>query len=72
MSSKNTSKGKDSLGDQTEQNGSDNQDDDFRTTELRDALKKLTPRMKRHYNKLKSTEAKIAYLEAIKLERERG
>ncbi|CAG8661322.1 7062_t:CDS:2, partial [Dentiscutata heterogama] len=66
---KNTFKGRDFLSDQ---NVLKNQNADFLTTELKKLLKKLNPRMKRHYNDIKSTEAKIAYLEGIKLVREQG
>ncbi|CAG8583656.1 937_t:CDS:2 [Dentiscutata erythropus] len=55
-----------------DQRGLENQDDNFLTPELKELLKKLNPRRKRRYNEIKSTEAKIAYLEGIKSERELG
>ncbi|CAG8670680.1 34761_t:CDS:1, partial [Gigaspora margarita] len=44
----------------------------FSTTELKDVHKKSYPRMKRRYNEIKSTEVKIAFLEAINLESEQS
>ncbi|CAG8798404.1 26323_t:CDS:2, partial [Racocetra persica] len=59
----------DIIKDQNAQNDSDNQE--LLPTELKDYYKKLSPKMKRKYNEL-SNEGKIGFLEAVKLERERG
>ncbi|KAF0487191.1 hypothetical protein F8M41_022603 [Gigaspora margarita] len=70
--SKSISKSKVTLDDQNTQNGSDTQENNFLTSELVQVHKKLSPRMKRHYDRFESNQERIAFLNAIMLEREQG